>query len=142
MPVAPKRGKMYENLFKIVDLVQRSTEFVDKGWGYFSTVTLACVALMFGSDRARLSKQLRIIVALGYSVFAIGNCLAIVRAQKGATRWKSMFNLELSKINPPLPLEPMNPFPVWQLVLLHAILSVFVVVVILLSHRVKIHTPD
>jgi hypothetical protein len=93
---------------------------------------------MFGSDRVRLSQQLRFIVALGYTVFAIGNGLAIARAQMGAIRLIELFNVELSKIQPPPPLQPMTPFPLWQLVLFQASLSVLVVAVILLSHRVRI----
>jgi hypothetical protein len=127
-----------DTLFKLVDVIQRSTEFVDKGWGYFSTVTLATVALMYGSDRVRKNRELRLIVALVYLVFAIGNSVAIARAQGAATRWIMLFNDELAKVTPPLPIAPMIPFPVWQLVLLHAAISLAVIVMILLANKVRI----
>lgn len=129
---------MNDTLFKLVDVMQRSTEFVDKGWGYYSTVTLATVALMFGSDRVRHNRTLRLIVASVYIVFATGNCVAIARAQATAIRWIMLFNQELARVTPPLPIEPMTPFPIWQLVLLHSAISIAVVVMILLANKVRI----
>ena len=133
---------MNENILKLVDVVQKSTEFVDKGWGYYSTVTSAVVALMLGSDRVRYSAHLRATVAIIYGIFAIGNCLAIVAAQKGAIRWITLFNIELTKLRPPLPIEPMNSFPIWQLVLLHVFISTGVIFLILLSHKIKLSSAN
>ena len=129
---------MNDSLFKLVDVIQRSTEFVDRGWGYFSTVTLATIALMFGSDRVRKNRELRVIVASVYLVFAIGNSVAIAHAQGAAIRWIMLFNEELAKMAHPLPIEPITPFPIWQLVGLHSAISLAVIVLILLANKVHI----
>jgi hypothetical protein len=132
---------MNETLFKLVDVVQRSTEFVDKGWSYYSTVTLAVLAIAYGSEKVRLTDALRRVIALGYLIFSLGNCAAIVRAQESAIRWITLFNGELQKVTPPLPIEPISPFPVWQLVVLHLSITVVVVIAILMAHRVKMAAP-
>jgi len=127
-----------DTLFKLVDVIQSSTDFVDKGWGYFSTVTLATIVLMYGSDRVRKNRALRLIVASVYFVFAIGNGVAIARAQGAAIRWIMLFNEELAKVTPPLPVEPIIAFPIWQLVLLHSAISLAVIVMILFANKVHI----
>jgi len=126
-----------DGIFKIIDIVQRSTEFVDRGWSYHSTVTLAVVALVYGSEKVRLALSLRRIIAFGYSVFVAGNAVALARAQGSAIRWITLFNSELLKISPPLPITPIHPFPVWQVVSLQIAMSSVVVIAILFAGQIS-----
>jgi len=128
---------MNEAIFKLIEIVQRSTEFVDRGWSYYSTVTLAVLALVYGSEKVRLTVSLRRIIAFGYCVFAAGNAVALARAQESAIRWITLFNSELAKVSPPPPITPMHPFPVWQVVSLQIAISCVVVIAILLAGRIK-----
>ena len=130
---------MNEAIFKLIEIVQRSTEFVDRSWSYYSTVTLAVLALVYGSEKVRLRASLRRIIAVGYCVFVIGNAVALANAQESAIRWITLFNSELAKISPPLPISPIHPFPVWQVVLLQVAISCVVVVAILLAGRIRAH---
>lgn len=124
---------MNDDIFKIIEIVQRSTEFVDRGWSYYSTVTLAVLALVYGSEKVRLAIFLRRIIASGYCVFVAGNAVALARAEESAIRWITLFNSELEKISPPLPITPIHPFQVWQVVSLQMAISSVVVIAILFA---------
>lgn len=132
---------MNEAIFKIIDIVQRSTEFVDRGWSYHSTVSLAVLALVYGSEKVRLTKSLRRIIAIGYCVFAAGNALALAHAQDSSIRWITLFNSELAKVSPPAPISPMHPFPVWQVTSLQVAISSVVVIAILFAGRIGANKP-
>jgi hypothetical protein len=126
-----------ENFLKLVDVVQRATEFVDKSWSYHSTVTLAVLALVFGSEKIRLSPAMRGIVAAGYGIFAIGNCFSLARAQEAAIRWITLLNAEIPRASQSLPIAPLDPFPVWQIVLFQLSVSSAVIIAVLLSGRIR-----
>jgi hypothetical protein len=126
-----------DNFLKLVDVVQRATEFVDKSWSYHSTVTLAVLALVFGSEKIRLSPSIRGIVAAGYGIFAIGNCFSLSRAQEAAIRWITLLNAEIAKAPQSLPIAPLDPFPVWQIVLFQLSISSAVIIAVLLSGRIR-----
>jgi len=129
---------MDESFLKLLEISQHQTELVDKGWQFFSTVTLAVLGVVLGADKFRTTKALRLIALGGYIVFAFGNLLAILRAQNGAIRYITLINREMvnQKLTEIVPLY--DPFPLWQLVLFHVAITCTVVVIIAFAHRIHI----
>lgn len=115
--------------------MQKSAEAVDKGWAYYSTVTLGVLVIVFGAGRGTLSVSSRKIMVLGYIIFSIINCVAIVRAQSNAIRWITLFNMKLQEITPPLPIEKISPFPVSLIVFGYFSICAVIIVTIFSANR-------
>jgi hypothetical protein len=126
----------YDAIFRVTEILQKHIEMVDRAWTYFMIVSLVVLAVSYGSEKVRLTAALRRVIATGYVVFAAGNAVALVTAQQRAFHWMIWFNAELAKVD--VPLRPLHPFPVWQLVLLHVLITAFVTLAILLSGRIQV----
>jgi hypothetical protein len=129
---------MDESLLKLIEISQHQTEIVDKAWQYFSTVTLAVLGIVIGADRVRTTTALRYITLVGYVVFAVGNLLALLRAQTGAIRYITLLNRELCARNLDTIVQLYDPFPLWQLVVFHSAITLSVAMLIALSNRIHI----
>ena len=129
---------MSDSFLKLIEIVQRQTELVDKGWAYYSTVTLAVLGIVIGADRIRATKALRFIVLGGYVVFAVGNLLAILQAQTGAIRYAALLNRQITieKLDGIIPF--LNPFPLWEIALFHLSIGLAVTLVIAYSNQIRI----
>lgn len=77
-------------------------------WGYYSTVALALLAATVGSDKIRSSKQNVLVVIGAFSLFAIGNLLAILPVQQSVEQFGAVANklAELSPLIKHIELEP------------------------------------
>ncbi|MEX2165022.1 MAG: hypothetical protein WD823_12375 [Sulfuricaulis sp.] len=118
---------MEEHLLKLMEIYQYQTELVDKGWQYFSIVTLGILGFTIGTEKLELRFTHKLLIVVGYIVFSVGNLIAILSAQRLAVRFTSLLNIEIQKLN----LEPLigmyKPFSVFQLAVFY--ISILIVVI-------------
>lgn len=93
------------------DLYEKNRDQVLKMWNFFSVVTLGLVVWALGALSGP-SPDSRIWVVLGYTVFTVGNAVAVISAQRELARIaKGLADLSkglpLSSLFKPSPLHPM-----------------------------------
>lgn len=71
----------YQRVVELMNLYQIQYTQVDKLWGYFSVVSIAVAGFVISNEKATRSFREALAVIIVYSVFCIGNNIALVKGQ-------------------------------------------------------------
>lgn len=88
---------MNEALINYITILQNQTNMIDKGWQFYSIVTLGLLGLIFGNERIKNSYRICIYLVIGYIVFCIGNLFAIIQAQNVYAKYCNLVPLLIDK---------------------------------------------
>jgi len=118
-------------LIELIKIYQQQTEFVDKGWQYFSVVTLGIAGFTVGSEKLNLKFNHVTLLVSAYVVFCIGNLASILSAQNLAIKYSILINKQIQKQNLESAIGLHEPFSLEKIGGFHLTIFVIVSLVIL-----------
>lgn len=98
-----------EPLIKLMEIVQAQHDLADRGWAYFSTVSIAVVGFALTSDKLKASLALRVATVVGFAVFAVGNLRAVYMAQSNLSKYITLLNRMLAETKVDQVIDPLRP---------------------------------
>ena len=124
-------------LNEAIGLFQNQVSNMDSLWAYYSSAVLAVLGFTIASDKATRSRHEIAAIQIGFTLFSVGNALAIAGSQKSLIAISQLVCLaggekELAEV-----------FSIPQVIAFHAVVTISILIIIEVTFRYnKSLNPD